>query len=76
MGLTDVDILFAHRGDEQVVVTMPIVLVKTLAQQLTEAIRFEEKRRVSGNKDARIFSGANERGVRINEGMSEGASAT
>ncbi|NPA92790.1 MAG: hypothetical protein GXO56_03820 [Chloroflexi bacterium] len=44
MGLTDVDILFTRRGDAQVVVTMPVVLAKTLAQQLTEAVRLYEAR--------------------------------
>ena len=39
MGWTDIDLLFARRGDEQVVVTIPIVLAKTLAWQLAEAVR-------------------------------------
>ncbi|NPA75328.1 MAG: hypothetical protein GXO25_04525 [Euryarchaeota archaeon] len=42
MGLTDLEILFTRRGDEQVVVTMSVVLAKTLAQQLIEAVRLYE----------------------------------
>ncbi|RMD59904.1 hypothetical protein D6833_10815 [Candidatus Parcubacteria bacterium] len=42
MGLTDLDLLFTRRGEERVVVTIPVVLAKTLARQLVEAIRMYE----------------------------------
>ena len=44
MGLTDVDVFFIRRGEEQVVVTMSVALAKTLAQQLAEAVRLYEAR--------------------------------
>ena len=34
MGLTDVDLLFTRRGDEQVVVTLSVALAKTLTCKL------------------------------------------
>lgn len=42
IGLTDVDLLFTRRGEEQVVVTLSMVLAKTLAQQLAEVVRLYE----------------------------------
>jgi hypothetical protein len=44
MGLTDLDLLFTRRGEEQVVVTIPVVLAKTLVRQLGEAVRMYEAR--------------------------------
>ena len=44
MGLTDMDVLFIRRGDEQVVITMSVALAKTLARQLAEAVRLYEAR--------------------------------
>lgn len=43
MGLSDMDLRFTRRGSEQVVVTIPIVLAKTLSQQLAEAVRLYEE---------------------------------
>lgn len=44
LGLSDMDLRFIRRGEEQVVVTIPLVLAKMLAQQLAEAVHWYEQR--------------------------------
>ena len=44
LGLSDMDLRFVRRGEEQVVVTIPLVLAKMLARQLAEAVRWYEER--------------------------------